>query len=250
MNTRFVLLAAALLGFPIASLAQLKVLASGGFAAPLEELLPRFEKSAGITVTTARGPSQGNGPDTIPAQLRRGVAADVVIMSREGLNDLIAESRIVPGSDTDLAQTVLGVAVRTGANKPDLRTLEAFKQMVLRARSINLPSTTKIYMTQEVFPRLGILEQVSPKITDAGLDAVASGTVEISIRPVSEILHVPGVGLAGTIPPEIQRAAVFSAAIVRDAAHPDAAKRLIVFLTSAEAHGVLGNHGMKPPKSR
>jgi len=250
MNTRFVLLTAALLGSPIASFAQLKVLTSGGFAAPLQELLPRFEKSTGITVTTARGPSQGNGPDTIGAQLRRGVAADVVIMAREGLNDLIAESRIVPGSDTDLAQTVLGVAVRAGAKKPDLRTLDGFKQMVLRARSINLPSTTKIYMTQEVFPRLGILKQVSPKITGAGLDAVARGTVEIAIRPVSEILHVPGVELAGTIPPEIQRVAVFSAALVRGSTNQDAARRLIAFLTSAQARAVLGEHGMEPPKSR
>src|SRR5438105_15422258 len=74
-----------------ASPAHLKVLTSGGFAAPLAEILPEFEKASGISVEVARGASQGPGPDTIGAQLRRNVPADLVIMSREGLNDLIAE---------------------------------------------------------------------------------------------------------------------------------------------------------------
>jgi hypothetical protein len=87
---------------PTVSFAQVKVIMSGGFSAAYQEVLPELERTAGIKVTTRRGPSQGNGPNTIGAQLRRGVPADVVIMS-EGLDELIAEGRIVAGTDLDLA---------------------------------------------------------------------------------------------------------------------------------------------------
>ena len=114
-----------------------------------------FEKSSGIRVTTSRGSSQGNGPNTIGAQLRRGVPADVVILS-ERVDALIAEGRIVAGSAVDLAQTPLGLAVRAGAAKPDISTVEAFKQTLLRAKAVNFPASAGIYMTTQLFPQLGI----------------------------------------------------------------------------------------------
>ena len=86
------------LSVPIQMSAQVKVIMSGGFLAPFQEILPQFEKTTGITVTVTRGASQGNAPNTIGAQLRGGVPADVVIMSREGLEDLVAESRIIAGT--------------------------------------------------------------------------------------------------------------------------------------------------------
>jgi Bacterial extracellular solute-binding protein len=81
--------------------------------------------------------SQGDGPDTIAEQLRSGASADVVIMSKEGLGELIAEGRIIPASAVDLAEVRLGVAVRAGAPKPDISTVEAFRHMLLRSKSIN-----------------------------------------------------------------------------------------------------------------
>ena len=89
------LFALTLLVLPGVSPAQVKVLMSGGFSAAYQELLPEFQNTSGITVTTARGASQGEGPNTIGAQLRRGVPADVVIMSRGGLAELIADGRII-----------------------------------------------------------------------------------------------------------------------------------------------------------
>ena len=117
-----------LVGLPPASPAQVRVLISGGFSAAYQELLPQFEKGTGMTVTTARGESQGDGPTTIGAQLRSGQPADVVILSREGLAELLAEGRIVSGSDVDLANVPLGVGVRAGAPRPDISTVKAFKQ--------------------------------------------------------------------------------------------------------------------------
>ena len=108
------------------SIRAVNVLISGGFSGASEQLLPEFERTSGVKVTTRSGASQGLGPQTIAAQLARGVPADVVVLSREGLSELMAANRIIPGTDVDLARVPLGVAVRSGTLKPDVSTVEAF----------------------------------------------------------------------------------------------------------------------------
>ena len=234
-----------------AALAQVKVLTSGGFAAPLREMLPEFQKSTGITVEVILGKSQGAGPDTISAQLGRGVAADIVILSREGLNDLIAANRIAAHSDIDVARTPLGMAVHAGAPKPDISTVEAFKATLLAAKSITYPSsTTGIYMANTLFPKLGIAAALAPKSSTVGVAAVAKGDVEIAIQPVSEVLHVPGTDFVGTLPQEIQYISVFSAARVAGGAEGDAAGKLLTYLGSAGAKAAIRNSGMEPLPAR
>jgi molybdate transport system substrate-binding protein len=231
--------------------AQLNVITSGGFAAAFQELQPQFEKATGVKLTVTRGASQGSGPDTIGAQLRRGVAADVVILSREGLDDLIAEKRIVAGSAVNLGQTPLGMAVRAGAPKPDIRTVEAFKQTMLRAKSVTFPgSTTGIYMVKKLFPQLGIASEMAPKTTSTGVAAVAKGDAEIAVQPVSELLHAPGTEFVGTLPKEIQYVSVFSAAMVAGSKEPKSAKQLIDFLTSEKAKTAIKATGMEPVKAQ
>jgi molybdate transport system substrate-binding protein len=104
--------------------------------------LPEFERTSGIKVTTRSGASQGAEPQTIAAQLARGVSADVVILSREGLGELMAANRIVDGTDVDLARVPLGVAVRAGTPKPDVSTVEAIKQLLLKAKTVAVPGST------------------------------------------------------------------------------------------------------------
>jgi molybdate transport system substrate-binding protein len=245
------ILSIAMLVLPAALPAQLNVITSGGFAAPLQQILPEFEKASNITVTTTRGQSQGGGPNAIGAQLRRGVPADVVIMSREGLDELIADGRIVSGTGVNLAQTPLGVSVRAGAPKPDIGTVEAFKQTLLRAKSITFPSsTTGIYMVNKLFPQLGIAAEVSGKITNTGVAAVAKGDAELAIQPVSEILHVPGTDFVGAIPSPIQYISVFSSAAVQGGKQLEASRRLIAFLGSDTAIKAMRNAGMEPLMSK
>jgi molybdate transport system substrate-binding protein len=239
------------LAFPPASFAQVKVIVSGGFWAASGELLPEFEKTAGISVNKTLGKSQGSGPDNIGAQLRRGVPADVVIMSKEGLGELIAEGTIAAETKVDLAQTPLGIAVRAGAPKPDISTVDAFKKALLHASSITFPnSTTGIYLATKLFPQLGIANEISAKITNTGVAAVAKGDAEIAIQPVSELLNVPGADFVGTIPTEIQYVSVFSAAMVAGSKEPEAAKRLIAFLASENAIRAIKKSGMEPSESR
>ena len=240
----------ALLALPTASFAQLNIIMSGGFAAAYQEIVPEFEKSTGIMVTTARGQSQGKGPNAIGAQLRQGASADVVIMSREGLDQLIAEGRIVAGTDVDLARTPLGMAVRAGAPKPDISTVDAFTRLLLRAKSITFPdSTTGIFMTTTLFPRLGIADEIARKITHTGVAAVAKGDAEVAIQPVSELLHVPGTDFVGTIPAEVQYVSVFATAAVAGSKRLETAKRLIAFLGSESATKAIEKSGMEPLRS-
>jgi molybdate transport system substrate-binding protein len=242
---------AAVLALPTASFAQLKVIVSGGFAAAYREVLPEFERTTGITVTTTSGASLGTDPNTIGAQLRRGVAADVVILSREGLSELIAEGRIVAGTDTDLARSPLGVAVRAGAPKPDISTVESLKQTLLRAKSVTFTSSTSgVYLTTTLFPRLGIADEMARKSSTAGVAAVVKGDAEMAIQPVSELLPVPGVDFVGTIPAEVQKVNVYASAIVTGSKEAEASKRLIVFLSSAGATTAIKKSGMEPAKPR
>ena len=237
--------------FPQVAFAQITVMTSGGFAAPLKAALPDFEKSSGISVTVILGKSQGAGPDTIAAQLGRGVAADVVILSREGLNDLIANNRIAAHSDADLAKTPIGMAVKAGAPKPDISTVEAFKHTLLQARSITYPSsTTGIYMATKLFPQLGIAKEMAAKSSNAGVAAVAKGDAELAIQPVSEVLNVPGTDFVGIIPQQIQYISVFSAALTANSHLSDQARQLISFLASPKAVDAIRASGMEPIGSR
>jgi molybdate transport system substrate-binding protein len=160
MNTFSFVIFATLPFWPVAAAAQLNVLISGGFSGAYEQLLPEFERTSGIKVTTGSGASQGAGPQTIAAQLARGVPANVVILSREGLSELIAAKRIAAGTDVDLARVPLGVAVRAGTPKLDVSTVEAFKQVLLKAKTVAIPgSTSGIWLTTDLFPRLGIAKK-------------------------------------------------------------------------------------------
>jgi len=248
-SIRIIIVIGAVCALPTVSFAQVRVIISGGFSAAYRELLPEFERTSATTVITTTGGSQGDGPNTIRAQLRRGVLADIVIMNRAGLNELIADGRIVAGTDIDLAHTYLGMAVRAGAPKPDISTVDAFKQTLLRAKSIAFDSsTTGIYLTATLLPRLGIADEIARKSTMSGVAAVARGDAEIAVQPVSEILAVRGVDLVGKIPAEVQYTAVFSAAVVAGSKEAEASKRLIAFLASDGAIAAMKKNGMEPSR--
>ncbi len=228
----------------------MKVIISGGFEGAYRELLPEFERAAGVRVQTGSGASQGTGPQVIAAQLARGVPADVVILSREGLNELIAAGRIAPGTDRDLASTPIGAAVRNGAPKPDVRTVQALERALLEAGTVAVPgSTSGIFLVREVFPRLGLEGKIDVKVTPRGTGAaamVAAGEARLALLPVSEILAAPEIELAGRIAPEIQLVQVFSAASVAGTKELEFAQRLIAFLGSQRAAAAITRSGMDP----
>jgi molybdate transport system substrate-binding protein len=227
---------------------QLKVIISGGFSTAYRELLPEFERSSGISVITLSGASQGKGPETIGAQLSRGLAVDVAILSREGLTELMAAGRIVPGTDVGLATATLGAAVRAGTRRPDISTVGAFKQTLMATKVVAVPaSTSGIYLTDELFPRLGITPntRVMPRGSQSAALVVA-GEADIALQPTSELARVPGLDYLGALPDELQLIQTFCAAIVTGSKALAASKQLIAFLTSERAGAAIRNNGMLP----
>ena len=229
-------------------MAQLEVMISGGFQGPYNQILPSFEKMSGIKVVTKSGASQGSGPKTIKAQLLAGTAVDVVILSREGLSELIAMNKILPNSDVDLAQVSIGLAVPTGNAKPDILTMKTFSNALVNAKKIVVPgSTSGIYLTQKVFPKLGINDQISVQITERGAQAttlLANHEANIAIQPSSELINVAGIDYVGPIPDSLQLIQTFAAAITTNPSNLEAAKKLIEYLSSPIAVGPIKNSGM------
>jgi molybdate transport system substrate-binding protein len=175
------------------------------------------------------------------------VPADVVILAREGLSELISEGRIVSGTDTDLARSIIGLGVRAGAPKPDIRTVEGLKQTLLRAKSVAMSSSTSgVYLTTKLYPRLGIADQMSGKTVMSGIAAVARGEAEIGLQQVSEILPVAGVEFVGAIPEDVQYVTIYAAAVVAESKEVDSARRLIAFLASQGATAAIKKSGMEP----
>ena len=229
-------------------MAQLQVIISGGFSSPYQQMLPQFEKNTGISVKTLSGASQGTGPKTIKAQLEAGASVDVVILSREGLAELVSLGRIMSGTDVDLAIAPLGAAVPLGSARPDISTVANFTAALLRANSIVVPgSTSGIYLTTELFPKLGVAKKISVKITERGSQAtslLAAREAAMAIQPSSELVNVAGIDFIGRLPNEIQLLQIFAIAITKDSTQVEAAKKLIQFLTSPAAVVPIQNSGM------
>ena len=235
---------------PASSSSEVKVIISGGFSTAYRQLLPQFEKESGISVTTGSGASQGKGPTTIASQLERGEPFDVVILSREGLGELMAAGRIQAGSDVDLATAAIGVAVRAGAPRPDVTSIAGFKRALLEAKLIAVPqSTSGIFLVETVFPKLGVADRIKARMYERGSQsaaAVVSGEADLAVQPVSELLSVSGVDYVGQIADELQLIQMFSAAIVKGSKQADAAEQLIRFLASERAAPAIRKNGMEP----
>jgi molybdate transport system substrate-binding protein len=225
-----------------ADAAEIRILASGSLKAALSQLLPDFQKSSGNTATVEYGPA-----GAIAGRIAKDDAADVVIVSRAQLQKL-ASSGKVQGSLVDIAGIALGVAIRTGAPKPDISNVEAFKRALLSARSIGYrdPATgsTSGTYTAGMLERLGIAEELKPKlrldrsegdVPENVFLAVARGDVEMQIGQITEIVIAPGVDLAGPLPAEIQNTTVMAAGIITASKAPDAAKAFISFISSPSA---------------
>src|SRR5262249_41927734 len=171
--------------------AEIKVITSGGFTAAYLELVPEYERLTHHHLATGFGPSLGTTHNAIPVRLARGEAIDVVIMADVGLEALIKQGKIQPGSRVDLVRSNIGMAVKAGAPHPDISNLEAFKRTVLAAKSIAYSdSASGVYLSTELFPKLGIADQIKAKSKTIPADpvggVVATGEFEIGFQQISE----------------------------------------------------------------
>jgi molybdate transport system substrate-binding protein len=228
---------------------DVRVMTSGAFTAALVELAPAFERATGHRIVV--GATTSSGPDSIQNRLQRGEPVDVIIMADTALAGFIKNGTLVAASRVDLVRSAIGMAVRAGAPRPDVSSVDAFKRALLQAKSIAYSaSVSGVYLSTELFQRLGIADEVLPKSRRIEGErvgtVVARGDAEVGFQQVSELLPVPGIELIGPLPPEVQRLTVFSAAIATSASAPDAARALLAFFMSPEAAPIIRRTGLEP----
>ena len=250
---------AALLLVRAASAADVQVMISSGFHGVYSELAPAFERASGHHLVTIRGPSMGDSPEAIPARLARGEAADVVILDGGAADELGKQGMVRSDSKVDLARSLIGMVVRSGAAEPDIGSVDALRSTLLVAKSIAYSdSGSGTYLSTTLFPKLGVAEQIAkksrkvrgPPSGEPVAAVVARGEAEIGFQQVSELIHVPGITFVGTIPAEVQPAIFFAGALTRTVRQPEAASALIRFLASPEAAPVISKAGLVPLSER
>ena len=234
---------------------EIRVVTSGAFAEVCRQLVPEFDRATHNITHIEYGSSKGGAPDSIPNRLQRNEPFDVVIMSGPALDELIKEGKVVAGSRVDLVRSSIGMAVRAGAPKPDISSVEAFKRALLHAKSIAYSaSVSGTYLSTELFTRLGIADQMkgkSQRIESERVGAVvARGDTEIGFQQVSELLPIAGIDYVGPLPSAVQKMSVFSAGVVVGAKEPDAARKLIQFLASPAAAPTIKKRGLEPMVSQ
>jgi len=230
---------------------EIKVMTSGAFTEAYQQLVEQFQKTTRHTVVTTYGASMGGAQDSIPVRLDRGEPVDVVIAIDAALEPLVNKGHIVTANRVQLARSMIGIAVRKGAPRPDISTIAALRQTLIQAKSIAYSaSASGTYVSTELFKRLGIADQVKDKarrIESERVGAVvARGDAEIGFQQVSELLPIAGIDYVGLLPAEVQQVSIISAAIATKATAPSAAKALIEFLASPAAAATIQKTGLEP----
>jgi molybdate transport system substrate-binding protein len=225
---------------------EIKVMASAAFKEAYLELVPAFERVTGHKVETQWVPSV-----QMMSRLKGGgESVDLVIMSAASLDELIQAGIVAPGNRFDLAKSGVGVAVKSGAPRPDISSGETLKRAVLAAKSIVYSTGPSGIYLSGLFQRMGIADQIKHKVKQvqgepAGA-SVARGEAELGFQQVSELLPVPGIDLIGPLPAEVQQITVFSAGLHVAAQQPEAARALVNYLTAPAAAPVIRKKGMEP----
>ena len=227
----------------------LYVMCSGGLTAAYQGLAPLFSEHEGIDIKTSYGASMGGAKTSIPVRLDNGEYADVVILAEQGFENLSNRKDVIPGTRTDLAHSSIGMVVQEGKPKPDIQTKENFISVLLNAQRIAYSaSASGTYLSQELFPSLGIEEELKKKsvrvVGERVGSIVARGEAEIGFQQISELLPIDGVDFVGPIPDDIQKITVFVAAITTASKHPKEARALIDYLSSGSSADVIERTGM------
>ena len=229
---------------PAARSAEIKVIASNAVREPYRELIPIFEKASGHRVMVDWG-----GTLDIVKRVAGGDVADIVIIPAARIEAFVKEGKLT--GRVDVAKSGVGVAVRAGVPRPDIKTAEALKKTLLAAKSIVLSSGPSSFYLPTMFEKMGIAADLAPKIIQIGPglgvgDTLARGEGEIGFTQMSELMSVKGIDYLGPLPPEVQFVTVFSAGVHAAAPAASPARELLKFLTGGESAPVLRRHGMEP----
>jgi molybdate transport system substrate-binding protein len=230
----------------VAQTAEVRVLASNGIKAVVEDLRPQSERAIWHTISAQYRPTAA-----LKQEIDAGEPFDVVIVTAESMAQMSKEGKTVGGEGTPISRVGVGIGIRKGAPRPDIRTPEAIKRALLGAKAIAYGSVgaSTPYITR-MFDALGIADTMKAKTllfdTSEGTNgAVADGKADFGITLVSEILPVKSLELLGPFPDEFQGYVRFSAAVSANAKKPAAASALIKFLAGPDALPSIKARGMQ-----
>ena len=230
--------------------AEIKVLTAGAMKSVVLALQGGFEAESGHRLVIDNDTAGG-----LTRRIEAGEAFDMAIITPNAIDGLIGKGKIVAGSRVPVAKVGVGVAVKEGAAKPDLSSVDAFKRALLSANTVAYidpasGGSSGIYVAG-LLRKLGIADAIKPKERlQAGgyvAEKVAKGEAEIAIHQISEILPVKGVTLAGPLPEEIQNYTVYAAGLSSAARDPKAAQAWIDYLTGPAASAAIEARGMSRP---
>ena len=227
-------------------MATIKLFVSNSMRGVMDELLPQFERATGLKVAVSYDPAK-----LMMERIQRGEAADLAIMGGPGIEDLEKSGKIAGGSRRVVSSCGVGVAVKSGASKPDIATVESFKRVLLSARSVAYTEhgASGMYFSR-LIEKLGIAEAIKAKAArqPGGLvgEIVAAGKADLAVQQIPELLVVKGVDLVGPFPQEIQQTTVSSAGIFADSKVAKEARALLDFLTTPDSKRVMKEKGHQP----
>ncbi|MCP3390085.1 substrate-binding domain-containing protein [Bradyrhizobium sp. CCGB12] len=225
---------------------NVRMLSTLGLMGAMRSLSSAFEAASGIHVDADFAPTLA-----LLKRLRDGEAADLVILTREGLDEMIDEGRVVAASAVDLARSFVGIAVRAGQAHPGIVSEAALRETLLAAQSVAYSrlGASGVYFAQLIV-RMGIAAEINAKATivEQGFTAerLISGEADLAVQQISELKQVGGIEVVGPIPHGLQTPAVFSAGRMANARRAEAADRLLRYLASPEVVPVLRQSGLEP----
>jgi len=224
----------------------MKVLCTNGVKAVTVDLVPAVERALGASIEVDYASTKA-----LMDKIAAGATGDLAVLSAEAVDELIGKGVLQPGSRTDLAKSVIGVAVRSGARDPDIASVDALKAALLAAKAVVYSKTgiSGMYMP-ELFAKLGVAEQIAPKavIPTSGSvgEALVRGDGDIGLQQVSELLPIPGIKVVGPLPGPVQLVTVFSVGIFSSATEPQAARALVAQLTADATRSLYTAKGLQP----
>jgi molybdate transport system substrate-binding protein len=229
-----------------AKAAEIKVWAARALVTVMTEVGPEFERTTGHKISISSGLAS-----QFVSRAHAGEPFDLLITGQPQLDSLIKDGKIAAASRVTLARSGIGVEVRAGAVKPDVSSVEAFKQALLKAQSIAyLKDVGSGVHIHRVIEQLGIADAIKGKVTrvesDIVSELVAKGQVELGMVVITQIMTTPGVELVGPLPPELQSYVTFTAGVSTVSSAPEPAAALLRFLMSSSVISVLKAQGMEP----
>jgi molybdate transport system substrate-binding protein len=230
---------------------EFRVMTSGAFTAAHLALIPQLERLTKSKIFTA-STSIGTGESSIPNRLKRGEVVDIVIVAEHVLRQFIQDGLVLAEGHAIVALSSIAMAVRAGAPKPDISSVDALRRTLLQAKSIGYSaSESGKYLTTQLVQRLEIADQVLGKCRLVGGGervgaVVARGELEIGFQQLSELLPVQGIAHITPLPPAVQNVSSFAAGVAASSPHKALARSAIEFLASPEAAKAITNSGLQP----